>query len=338
MAVKADAYGHGAIPISKVAEEEGIDYLGIATLEEGREIRKGGITIPLLLLGLPVPEEIPGVVHHNIIPVVADRSLISAFAMEAENQGKIVEVHLKVDTGMGRIGCRPEDTLPIIHFIRQHPSLRLGGVCTHFPAADSQDKSFTRHQIKLFLQAISQVKQEGINPGIIHAANSGAIIDLEDAHFNMIRPGILAYGYYPSTEQHRNLPITPVMELATKVVFLKKHPPGTPISYGMTYKTQSQTIIATLPIGYGDGYNRLLSNKGEVVIRHKRYPIIGRICMDQCMVELGIASPVQLYDNVILFGPSGECPDAEELAGKIGTIPYEVTCMVGKRVPRIYIE
>lgn len=338
MAVKADAYGHGAIEVSRVAFEEKVDYLGIATLREGVEIRSTGMPVPVLLLSLPVPEEIPEIVTYNILPIVADKQLIQVVAAEAEKQAKRLAVHLKVDTGMGRIGCHPAETLSLVNLINNCRSLELGGICTHFPGADSSDKQFSLEQVGIFNKVIAQVKEAGINPGLVHAANSGATIELPQSHYNMVRPGIMTYGYYPSEEQERTLPLVPVMEFKTKVVFLKRVAAGTPISYGMTYRTAGETTIATLPVGYADGYNRLLSSNAEVLIHNKRYPVAGRICMDQCMVDLGDAPDVKLYDDVTLFGPGKGGIDAEELAGRIGTIPYEITCMVGKRVPRVYVN
>jgi len=226
----------------------------------------------------------------------------------------------------------------LVRLIQNNKSLKLGGICTHFPGADMKDKQFTLDQVYQFNRLIGKIREAGIDPGLVHAANSGAGIDLPQAYYDMIRPGIMAYGYYPSAEQKRVIPLVPVMEFQTRIVFIKRVAVGTPISYSMTYRTTRETTIATLPVGYADGYNRLLSNNGQVVIRGKRFPIVGRICMDQCMVDLDDDPSIQLYDNVLLFGPGAGNIDAEELSGRTRTIPYEVTCVVGKRVPRVYVN
>ena len=338
LAVKADAYGHGAARVSQAAIEEGIDVLGIATVEEGVELRKSGIESPVLLLSLPVPEELPAIVGNRITPIVASRELVLLFAREAERRNRKVEVHLKIDTGMGRVGCRPEEAEDLAGLIFSHSWLSLGGVCTHFPVSDIPGDPFTLRQIEIFRRCIESLKSRSIDPGIVHAANSGAVINYPDSHFNMVRPGILLYGYYPSKEQDRELELMPVMEFVTRIVFLKKVAKGTRLSYGLTYTTKGDSFIATLPVGYADGYSRLLSNRAEVAIQGRRYPVAGRICMDQCLVDLGSDTNVLLYDDAVLFGPGPGPPSAEDIADLMGTIPYEVTCLVGKRVPRVFVD
>ena len=336
MAVKADAYGHGAVEVSQVAIDEGVFALGIATISEGKQLRAAGIEAPLLLLSLPVPEEIPHVVEQQLQPLVPGTDFLMRLEAEAARQDRPVNVHLKVDTGMGRIGCPPEDAAAVAQAITECRHVELAGVCTHFPVSDQEGNPVTDEQVAKFAEVADSIKARGIDPGLRHAANSGAILSAPSSHFDMVRPGILLYGYYPSRDQERILAVKPVMELLTKVVFLKRVPEGTGLSYGLTYRTQAEVIIATLPVGYADGYSRLLSNRGEVVIRNNRYPLAGRICMDQCLVDLGPDAAVKLYDDVILFGPEPGCPDAEDIAALMGTIPYEVTSLIGKRVPRIY--
>lgn len=314
------------------------DCLGVATVAEGVELVEANINASILLYSLPAPEEIPDVVANDLVPFAITKEFIEQFQHEAKKQNKNLLVHLKIDTGMGRIGCQPEDAVKFAKMITEKPNLKLGGVCTHLSVADAFNRRPTLQQIAILKDCVSKIRDIGIDPGIIHAANSGAIIGSEEAFFDMVRPGIMIYGYYPSSEQERIISLKPPMAFVTKVVFLKKVRKDTPISYGMTYKTKSETIIATLPVGYADGYNRLLSNKGEVFIKGKLYKISGRVCMDQCMVDLGTDSDVNLYDDVVLFGPGSECMDAEKIARLINTIPYEVTCLVSKRVPRIYVE
>ncbi len=334
MAVKADAYGHGAVPVAKAAREQGVDCLGIATVQEGEELRRAGLDCPLLLLGLPLPEELQALVSHGLTPLVASAEMLRGLQEAARSQGRRVGVHLKIDTGMGRIGCRPRELEGVLAALDECPGLTLAGVCTHFPVSDGADRGFTLRQIEIFKNCVEEIRGRGINPGLVHAANSGAIIGCPEAWFDMVRPGIMLYGYYPSDEQDRPLALTPVMELRTKVIFLKRVTRGTRLSYGLTYSAPEDTLIGTLPVGYADGYSRLLSNRGEVTIRGRRYPIAGRVCMDQCLVDLGPDARVELYEDVLLFGPAG--PDAKEIGRLIGTIPYEVTCLVGKRVPRVY--
>lgn len=338
IAVKADAYGHGAVEVAQAGIKSGVFALGVATVLEGIELRQADIKSPILLYSLPIPEEIPEIVKYDITPLVADEDFIIALQELSVLQNKVIEVHIKVDTGMGRIGCQPEDTHKLARLISECSNLKLAGVCTHFPAADKKERSFTLKQIEILKRVVAQLKENNINPGIIHAANSGAIIDQPEAYFDMVRPGIMLYGYYPSQEQKRILPLKPVMELITKVVFIKKVKKGTPVSYGMTYKTGEETKIATLPLGYADGYNRLLSNKGDVFVKNKRYKICGRVCMDQCMIDIGIKSDIKLYEDVTLFGPNPQGPDGEEIAILLNSIPYEVTCNISKRVPRIYLS
>ncbi len=337
LAVKADAYGHGATAVANAALESGVQCLAIACIEEGIELRKAGIIAPILLLGIPLPEEIPALCEFGLSALVTDYELIQAFETEAKRQKKKISVHLKIDTGMGRIGCRPEESVGLAQVISRSPWLSLGGVATHFPGSDSEERRFTERQIEVFSSVLNEMKAAGIAYGTAHAANSGAIIAYPDSYFDMVRPGIIAYGYYPSKEQERTLDIRPVMSLETQVTFLKRVPADTPISYSMTYRTREETWIATIPVGYGDGYSRLLSNKSRVMIRGKTYPIVGRICMDQCMVDLGPRCEIQRFERVVLFGPEEKAPDAETIADILGTIPYEITCSVNKRVPRIYV-
>lgn len=336
-AVKADGYGHGAFEMARIGLEEGVTHFAVATVGEGVLLREQGLSSSLILFTLPQPEEICDIVEYNIQPFVADVEYIGLLQAEGKKQRKIVQVHLHIDTGMGRIGCEPEKAAELAVFIDNLENINLAGVSTHFACADSRDKTFTDIQLNKFRNAVSSIKDAGIDPGIVHASNSAAIIGFTESWMDMVRPGIMLYGYYPGNEQPRDLNLKPVMELKTKVVFLKRVPAGKTLSYGATYTTSRETVIATLPVGYGDGYNRLLSSRGKVIIRGKEYTIAGRVCMDQCMVDLGPDTDVELYDDVILFGPDPVGPSAKDIAGITGTIPYEVTCNVNKRVPRIYL-
>jgi alanine racemase len=333
LAVKADAYGHGLIQISKAAVETGIDYLAVATVQEGEELRDAGIRIPILLYSLPIIDELAAIAQKNIIPMVSDFILVEELNKIGIKQAKPVSVHLKIDTGMGRIGCKPDEAKILVDKIRTLNHIKLEGVSTHFPSADLPNDPFTVKQIETFSKTINNIEQ----PGITHAANSGGLLYYPDSYFDMVRPGLLSYGYYPHKDSPRLIDVKPVMQLESQIVFIKRVPAGTPISYGRTYITNQDTIIGTIPIGYGDGYPRSLSNISEVYIKGKRYPAAGRICMDQFMVDLGPQPDVSLYDKVILFGSREGAPDAQEVSEWAGTIPYEITCSVSKRVPRIYL-
>jgi alanine racemase len=338
MAVKANAYGHGAIPIAKAAVAAGVKALGVAIVAEGVELREAKISAPIYLFSLPCAAEMKSLVQADLIPFCTDEHFINEYNAAAKQQKKTLTVHLKVDTGMGRIGCTPENAAKLAKLITEKKNLKLGGICTHFPVSDSGDPGFTRTQINILKDVVFKLKKQGLHPGIIHAANSGAIIDKPESFFDMVRPGIILYGYYPSHDQDRILTVKPVMELITQISFIKKVNKGTSISYGRTYISKNDTFIATLPVGYGDGYSRLLSNRAQVFIDGNRYPVVGRVCMDQIMINLGAQLKFKEGREVILFGAAPGAPDAEEIADLMGTIPYEVTCLITKRVPRVYIN
>ena len=335
MAVKADAYGHGAVAVARLAMEEGVSCLGVATVEEGAELRHAGIQCPILLQSPPVPEDLDEVVRARLTPFCGDQRLAEDLSQTGRLTNHIIPVHLKIDIGMGRIGCLPADAPALASMIRSLPGVELAGICTHFPAADGSEVDITKAQTESFRRCVAAIGV-GSPRVLVHAANSGAILSAQETFFDMVRPGIICYGYYPSHDQRRRLGLRPVMELSTRIVFIKRVRAGTTISYGMTYRTARDTVIATLPVGYGDGYNRGLSNRAQVLIQGRRYPIVGRICMDHCMVDLGPQTAAGLHEEVTLFGPDPNGPDAEEIAGILGTIPYEVTCTVSKRVRRIY--
>ncbi|MEE8441061.1 MAG: alanine racemase [Spirochaetia bacterium] len=338
LALKADAYGHGIVGIGREAAATGVDYFAVATVDEAVELRNAGLTIPVLLYSLPTPDEIPEIVEHDVIPVVSDEELADLLEAEAKRRGRVITVHLKIDTGMGRIGCTPEAAPSLAADLAARSNLTLGGISTHFATSDSADPTPTRKQIQRFDTALRSIRRSGIDPGIVHAGNSGGILAYPEAWYDMIRPGILAFGYFPSDEQPRELEIRPVMDLRSRLVFIKEVQAGTPVSYGSTWRATQRTYIGTIPVGYGDGYNRLLSNRGRVVIRGASYPIVGRVCMDHIMVNLGSTCSVERFDDVLLFGPDPGAPDAEELSRICRTIPYEITCTVSKRVPRLYVE
>jgi len=339
--VKANAYGHGAVDISRCALESGAEYLGVATVSEGEELRTAGITAPILLFAQAMPEEIPDIVSLDLIPFVFDLDFIRALAKEAAKANKRLTVHLKVDTGMGRLGCPPNKAALIAAEIAACKALVLGGVATHFAVSDSlaeDDVAYTKEQLRRFQNALTLIREAGIKTGIIHAANSGGLVFHPESHFDMVRPGIFLYGYSPangtSFASNSALAAKPVMELCSVVSVIKTVKKGDSISYGRTWIAEEDTVIATLPVGYADGFPRRLSNAYSVQIRGKSYPLAGRICMDQCMVNLGSKTEVQLWDKVIIFGP--DFVTAEDLARKANSNPHEITCDINKRVPRVY--
>ena len=350
--VKADAYGHGSIECARAALECGVEYLAVATVDEGIELRENGIKAPVLLFSLCDPEEIKDAVENEITPFVFDNDYIDLFAEEAKRQGKTgYPVHLAVDTGMGRIGCLPDEAASVARHIADTKVLVQEGTMTHFAVSDDKAASsieYTRLQFQRFQQAIQGIKDAGLDPGICHCANSAASLDLPEMHLDMIRPGIIVYGYDAGDVNSEYLKakgtpidLKPVMTLTTKVSAIKEFKKGMSVGYGRTWIAERDTKIAVLPIGYGDGFVRRFSTSGiEVAINGEKYPICGRICMDQCMIDLGPDTDVKRWDTVVLFGSKddGAVMTAQDIADKTGTISYEITTVLTRRVPRIFIQ
>lgn len=331
--IKADAYGHGLIPVARRLERCGIDFFGVASIDEGIKLREAGIKTRILVLGLILKKDIAPLFKYGLATTVCDEELPRAIDRAAKSLKKRLPVHIKVDTGMGRIGVHHYDAHKLVVKISKLRNIDIEGIFTHFAFADL-NKEFTFYQIDLFDRLVKRLEREGIRIPLVHAANSMGLIDYKNSHFNMVRPGLIAYGLYPK----KGLPIKlkPVLSLKTRIVFIKRVPGGSGISYGHLYITGKSTKIATLPIGYGDGYPRNLSNKSEVLIKGRRFKIVGRICMDQTMVDVGNCE-VRVGDEVVLIGSQGkEKITAEELALKSGTIPYEIVCGLGSRIPRIH--
>lgn len=333
--VKADGYGHGAVEVSRTALRNGADSLAVALPEEGQHLREAGIEAPILVLGLIQPEEAWKVVDSRLDQTVSSIALLEALDQEAGNASTQINVHVKVETGLGRIGVEPHEVVLFLRRARSYRNLKVAGLFSHFSAADERDKTFSQHQLQLFEQTIREIRHAGIELPQRHMANSAATLDLPESYYDLVRPGLIIYGLYPSTEVSHSIEVKPAMTLKTKVCYLKTVPQGTPISYGRTFVAKKQTRVATLPLGYGDGYKRALANKGEVLIKGRRAPVIGRICMDMCMIDVSDVPDVQAGDEAIVFGQE---PTADELAAKIGTINYEVVTTVGKRVPRVYVN
>ncbi len=337
--VKANAYGHGAAPVARTALKSGASRLAVNRAVEGIELRRAGIAAPILILGYFPPWEAEAVVRHNLTPTVTEREVASALAEAAARQGKAVPLHVKVDTGMGRFGLLPEEVVDFVKSLADFPNLRLEGLYTHFATADEADKSHTRRQFGVFLQVLKRLEEAGIEVPVRHAANSAATLDLPETHLDMVRCGIAIYGLYPSAEVSRSVALRPAMSLKSRVARLRTLPAGSCISYGCTYVTSSPTRVALVPVGYGDGYHRLLSNRGQVLIRGRRAPILGRVCMDQLVVDVSGIPGVRLDDEVVVFGRQGEEEiSAEEVAAWAETINYEVTTSVLPRVTRVYLK
>ena len=338
--VKANAYGHGAVSAAEVVLANGADCLAVARLGEALSLRAHGIECPILILGYTPPEQYQQVVENNITQTVYSLEMAQALDEAAGKIDRKVKVHVKIDTGMGRIGFVPDEkALKDIQQIAALPHLECEGIYTHFANADSKDKSYTNMQFARFTGFLQKLHVHGIDFKIRHAANSAAVIDHPETHLDMVRPGIILYGLYPSEEvQKEKISLKPAMALKAQVSHVKTVPPGTCISYGSKYCAEKETKIASLPLGYADGYTRILSD-GEVLIHGQRAPVVGRICMDQCMINVDHVDNVQTGDEVVVFGQQqGSKIPIEELAKKLGTINYEMLCMVAARVPRVYIN
>ena len=336
--VKADAYGHGAIPVSLKLEKLGVEYLGVAIPEEGVELRRGGVKAPILVLGGIFGREVDQIFRFRLTPVIFRKDSLKLLSQEAERRRRKVKVHLKVDTGMGRLGVPLSAWPDFLKEVKRFPKIEIEGILSHFSMLDAE-KDLTQNQWGAFQRAVTIAQEMGISCQYLHMASSATLTAFPGYSAKLVRPGIMLYGSYPSPKFQSLIPLKPVMTLKTRIHFLKSVPPGTRISYGGTFKTKRESLIATLPIGYADGYSHHLSNHGEVLIHGKRAPVVGKVCMDFIMVDATDIPRVSVGDEVILMGRQGrEQITAEEIAEKINSISYEVLCMIGKRVPRVYKE
>ena len=337
--VKANAYGHGALTVAKEAIAAGAAYLAVATLSEAAELRRAGIGTPLLVLGLIDPLEAAEAVSLDVTQTVANLALAKAISAEALAQEKTAKLHLAIDTGMGRIGCTPEDAGSLAEAIAALPSIELEGAFSHFAMADIEDKTHAKTQLALFLRATETIEEAGVHLKLRHIAESAAILQMPEAHLDMVRAGIIQYGMYPSEEVARDVreksPLRPAMALKARVLFLKDVPENTAIGYGCTWRAAQKSRIATLPCGYADGYIRALSGKAHVEIAGRPAPVIGRICMDQCMIDVTDIEGVEEGTEVTLFGSATLSVDA--VADWLDTINYEIPCLIAPRVPRVYV-
>ena len=339
--IKADAYGHGAVELAAILAEENVDYFAVAVITEALELRKNGYKQPILILGFTTPNFAKEIIENDITQTVFNYELAEAISNEAVRLNKKAKIHVKLDTGMGRIGFLSDDiAVSEIKRISKLKNLHIEGIFTHFATADEEKKEFSLLQLEKYNRTIKNLSKDGIDFEIKHMANSAAIIDIPEAYFDAVRPGIMLYGYFPSDQVFMDkLTLKPVMELKANIVNIKEVPKGTPISYGRKFYTNRVSKIATLPFGYADGYTRLLYGNTFVILNGKAAPVVGRICMDQCMIDITECGDAKVGDEVIVMGErNGISNNADDIAKRLGTISYEVLCMVSKRVPRIYVE
>ena len=340
--IKADGYGHGAVMLAREMDEipEVIGY-AVATEEEAVLLADAGIKKPVMVLGYTFPEAYEEMALRGVHATVFTDQMLEDMNRAAQKAGKKMHVHIAVDTGMSRIGIRPDDEgLSFVARAMQCPNLSIEGIFTHFAKADEKDKEPTYQQIKLFRKMIDMLEERGVSIPIHHCSNSAGIVDIPEANMDMVRAGITLYGMWPSEDVDKTaISLKPALSLVTHVAYVKELPAGRAISYGGTYVTKEPRMIATIPVGYADGYARGLSNKGAVLIHGRRAPILGRVCMDQFMVDVTDIPDVKNEDEVILIGRDGdECITMEEVGGLSGRFNYEFACDLGKRIPRVYIH
>lgn len=351
--VKANGYGHGAIEVARTALQNGAELLGVARLHEAVELRKAGLAAPILIFGYSPPESAPTIIDNELIQTVYSPATAQALSEQAARRGGKIEVHIKIDSGMGRLGLLLDDpadkpspgsaaarSISDVKAISRLANLEVDGVFTHFATADSADKSYASVQLERFMDFLGRLESDGLRPPLRHAANSAALIDLPDSHLDLVRPGIATYGLNPCEEVHQaRVELRPVMTLKSRIIHLKQVPAGFHISYGITYRTDKPTTIATVPVGYADGYNRLLSSCGHMLVHGQRVPVVGRVCMDLTMLDVGTLKDVKMEDEVVAFGQrDNQGVTADELAATLNTINYEIVTSITARVPRIYLE
>ena len=337
--VKADAYGHGAVTVARALESLAVTRFGVATLDEGIALREAGIRSSILLMGALFPEQFSGVVAHDLTPVLYEQALAEEFAKHLAGRSTPYPVHLKIETGMGRLGLEPEDVAALLQSPVFQGPLKAEGLMTHLADSDNADQAYTTAQLERFRAVIRYTQAEKLSLPLIHAANSGAILGHLESRFTAVRPGIMLYGYHTATHLNPAPELQPVLSLTTKVAQVRKLTPGESTSYSRTYVVQRPSRIAVLPMGYADGYSRLLSNKGAVLINGKRAPVVGRVCMDMTMADVTDVPGVSAGTEVTVIGKQEDQQiTASDLAAWQGTISYEVLCKIGSRVTRVYKE
>jgi alanine racemase len=343
--VKADAYGHGAVTIAKTLAAAGVDWFGVATVEEALELRASGVEQPILLLGGLYMSDPAHLIEYGLTPTVSSTARLDTYSECARRMGKPIEFHLKVDTGMGRLGLPPDRLEAFVRHYRELPGLEMKGLFTHLASAEDLVASQTEDQAAGFKKALSQVRGLGIEPEWMHVANSAALVAGWDFPENLVRIGALLYGYClplilpPGRQAPAQAEVEPILTLKSRVVYLKDVPTGTPLGYGAAFHTRRRSRIATVPVGYADGLNRALSNRGRALVRGRVARIVGNISMDLTLLDVTDVPGVDIGDEIILLGQSDRCSiTALEIADLVGTVPYEVLCSIGKRVPRVYLD
>ncbi|RDW16612.1 alanine racemase [Oceanobacillus chungangensis] len=337
--VKADGYGHGAVEVAQAAMEAGADYLAVAFLDEAIQLRQAGIKSPILVLGYTKSSAVEEAIKNNITLTVFTPEAIEKIIAVAEDMKQVVPVHVKIDSGMNRIGINnKEDAHALVESINSE-YVRLEGVFTHFADADSLDPTYTEQQFSRFNEIVTHLEQHGFEIPIKHCCNSAATIAFPKMHLDMVRVGISLYGLYPSEHLREKISLKQAMSFKTKAIFIKNVAADQPISYGLTFAPREESTIATMPIGYADGLSRSLSSKGAVTIRGERAPIVGRVCMDQTMIDVTAFDQINQEDIITIFGePSEGYISLAEVADQMNTIHYETACLIGKRVPRVYVN
>jgi len=335
--VKANAYGHGACEVAGTLQDVGSDAFGVATLEEGIELRKGGIQVPILVLAGVYPEQLEELLLHDLTPAVCELEMLKRLDALAQGRGRSLRFHLKVDTGMGRVGLLSSEIDSWLSELRKLKALNLEGLFSHFSDAETANEEYTENQLRTFLSVLERLRRADFDPPLVHMAKSAAVMTLPPSYFTMVRPGLLLYGIHPWPDMKRGIALKPVLSWKTRILQLKRLPKGSSIGYGRTFVTKRESLIATLPVGYADGYHRLLSNRAAVLVRGKRAPVAGRISMDLTTVDVTDIPGVERGDEVVLLGRQGkETISADEIAQWAQTISYEILTSISARVPRIH--
>ncbi len=335
--VKARGYGHGMLEAARAAIEGGAAELGVATMDEAVALRAQGIRLPILMLGPVFRSDAEVVVRKRISVALGSLDVARSLDRAARRQGRRAGVHVKIDTGMGRFGFWHEEWKKVLPELVRYAHLRFDGLFTHFSDSDGKSPRYTKWQLRNFQCVLEECQHVGFRPGKIHAANSGAILQHPDAHFDLVRPGITVFGLYPTPVVERTVVLHPAMTLLSRIVMIRNVGKGRYISYGRTFKAPRRMRVATVPIGYGDGYPRSLSNRGVMIVRGRRVPIVGRVCMDQVLLDVARVPGAEVGDEVLIYGKKGTAHlPIEEIAETIGTIPNEIVCEVGGRVPLVY--
>ncbi len=338
--VKANAYGHGFFEIAKTMMENGGDALGVATFEEGRQLRLSGFSEPILVLGSVSTSLAADMIKYDISATISDSGLARAMSKAAIMQNKLAKFHIKIDTGMSRLGFSVnEKSIEEIVEICKKPNVCTEGIFSHFSCADDEDRTMTDQQFEKFMYVVNALERRGIKFIYKHICNSGGIVKYPECHLDMVRPGIIMYGAYPDSDMEKVLDLIPAMTVKARITRIDEKEPGTPVGYGATYKTSKTTRLATVSIGYADGYLRCFSGNAVMSVNGKLVPVVGKICMDQCMIDVSSVNNINVGDEVIVFGNGGDnSATLEELAKNAGTVPHEILSLTGNRIPRVFIK